>query len=203
MTEDNARAWIGDRFGARVVDRLASFATLVEQETERQNLISASSLPSIWSRHIMDSAQLVPLVGPNFKTWLDIGTGAGFPGLVVGAITEEETILVEPRKRRVEFLQSVIDTLGLRNTTVRQAKVETVSATADVISARAVAQVEAIFASAHHIANKATTWILPKGKSAHEEVALAKRAWHGTFHVEHSLTDPMSLIVIASRIARR
>ena len=203
MNDDEAKAWIADRYGPRAVDRLSTFATMVGQESERQNLISAASVPSIWSRHIVDSAQLLPLAPSNFGAWADIGTGAGFPGLVVGAITDEEVVLVEPRKRRVEFLRSAIDTLQLRNTTVECAKAETLHMSAGVISARAVSQVDALLTLTHHLAHRATVWILPKGRNSHEEVAQAKRSWHGTFHVEQSVTDPTSFIVIASGIARR
>ncbi|QQV77162.1 16S rRNA (guanine(527)-N(7))-methyltransferase RsmG [Sphingomonas aliaeris] len=203
MNEDEAKAWIADRYGACAVDRLAIFAGMVEQESERQNLISAATIPLIWSRHIVDSAQLLPLASSNFGAWADIGTGAGFPGLVVGAITENEVVLVEPRKRRVEFLQSAIDMLQLRNTTVEWTKAERVRMSAGVISARAVSQIDALLTSTHHLANRDTVWILPKGRNSHEEVAQANRSWHGMFHVEQSVTDPTSFIVIASGIARR
>jgi 16S rRNA (guanine527-N7)-methyltransferase len=203
MTEDDAKAWVLNRFGSKALDRLAIFADMVERESVLQNLISASSLPAIWSRHIVDSAQLLSLARVDFKTWVDVGTGAGFPGLVLGALTDKRVVLVEPRRRRVEFLRAVIDTLALSSTTVEGTKAESVALTADVISARAVSQIGALLASTYHFAHPKTVWVLPKGRNAHEEVAQAKRLWHGTFHVEQSVTDPTSLIVIASGIARR
>lgn len=203
MTEEEAKYWIRDRYGADAVDRLGLFASMVQHESGNQNLVSAASLPEIWTRHIVDSAQLLPLAPAEFGTWVDVGTGAGFPGIVLGALTDKAVILVEPRKRRVDFLLAATESLQLTNTTVRCSKAEALVAKADVISARAVSRVAALLDSTIHLAHPKTIWILPKGRNAHEEVAQARNSWQGTFHVEQSVTDPTSLIVIASGIARR
>lgn len=204
MTEDEARNWIEAQFGDVALDRLSDFAHMVEMESARQNLIAVSTLPMIWSRHIVDSAQLVPLSTKADGPWVDIGTGAGFPGMIVGILSGLPTILVEPRRRRVDFLQDAVDRLALTGTiSVVGSKIETSKAKAGIISARAVAPISALLESAVHTARKDTLWLLPKGRSAREEVAQAKLSWHGTFHVEQSITDPTSLIVIASGIARR
>jgi 16S rRNA (guanine527-N7)-methyltransferase len=204
VTETEARDWVEAKFGARAVERLDAFAEMVRAEACHQNLISASTLPQIWARHIVDSAQLVPLAGEPDGLWMDIGTGAGFPGIVTAILTERATLLVEPRKRRVEFLASVVAALKLEETvSIAQCKAEAVRSKAGIISARAVAQIGSILSSAVHCATRETVWILPKGRNAAEEVAFARLAWHGTFHVEHSLTDPTSFIVIANGIARR
>ncbi len=203
MTEEEAKYWIRDRYGADAVDRLGLFASMVQHESGNQNLVSAASLPEIWTRHIVDSAQLLALAPAEFGTWVDVGTGAGFPGIVLGALTDKPVILVEPRKRRVDFLLAATESLQLTNTTVRCSKAEALVAKADVISARAVSRVAALLDSTIHLAHPRTIWILPKGRNAHEEVAQARNSWQGTFHVEQSVTDPTSLIVIASGIARR
>ncbi|MEO5865786.1 MAG: RsmG family class I SAM-dependent methyltransferase, partial [Sphingomonas sp.] len=104
MTEDEARSWIADRFGANGVTQMTKLADLVRTESPHQNLVSAMSLDHLWSRHIVDSAQLIGLADAAPGRWLDVGTGAGFPGIVVAALTGREVVLVEPRKRRVEFL---------------------------------------------------------------------------------------------------
>ena len=204
MTEVEARNWITEQFGDLALRRLGDFAHMVEMESARQNLVSASTLPMIWSRHIVDSAQLVPLAAKAEGPWVDVGTGAGFPGIITGILSGLETILVEPRGRRIEFLKDAVERLGMTETiSVVGSKIETVKLKARVISARAVAPVTALLTSAVHTARKDTLWLLPKGRSAREEVAQAKLSWHGTFHVEQSITDPTSLIVIASGIARR
>ncbi|KQS03203.1 16S rRNA (guanine(527)-N(7))-methyltransferase RsmG [Sphingomonas sp. Leaf357] len=204
MTEDEARNWIIEHFGDIALRRLVDFAHMVEMESTRQNLVSASTLPMIWSRHILDSAQLVPLAAKAEGPWIDVGTGAGFPGIIAGLLSGLPTVLVEPRRRRVEFLQDAIERLNMAETiSVIGSRIETAKLKAGVISARAVAPVAALLESAVHTARKDTLWLLPKGRSAREEVAQAKLSWHGTFHVEQSITDPTSLIVTASGIARR
>lgn len=204
MTEDEARSWISERFGPGGAASMTELAALVETEASRQNLVAPSTLAAIWSRHIVDSAQLIALAGEAEGDWLDIGTGAGFPGLVVAALTTRRTILVEPRKRRAEFLQAAADTLGIADRTVVVAgKVEGVSEPVAVISARAVATLPALFASALQCSRRKTLWLLPKGRTAREEVAVAQQTWHGVFHVEQSLTDPESLIVLAKGVSRR
>lgn len=202
MTEDEARAWATARFDAAAMDRLDGLAAIVVDESERQNLIARSTLASIWTRHIVDSLQLVAL-GPE-GLWLDIGTGAGFPGLAIAAAeAQRPMMLVEPRRLRADFLREAAKKLELTNVTVVGAKVEAVRERARVISARAVSRIDGLFGSAVQCAHKETVWLLPKGRNADEEVAEARRTWHGVFHVEQSITSPDSAIVIARGVRRR
>lgn len=204
MNEEEARQWIDIRFGKAALADLARFADLVVAESMRQNLIAASTVDHLWVRHILDSAQLVPLAVAGPGTWLDIGTGAGFPGIVTAILSGRATRLVEPRRRRVAFLTDVIGSLGLeKRVGVVAAKVESERGIAAIISARAVSQIDVLFASAARCADAETLWLLPKGRSALEEVARAERSWHGVFHVEQSVTDPGSLVVIANKVSRR
>ena len=204
MTEDEAKGWIRERFGVEGEGRMAELARLVIDEATRQNLIAPSTLDAIWSRHIVDSAQLIDFAAETPGDWLDIGTGAGFPGLVVAGLTERKTILVEPRKRRAQFLEIAAGALGLSSrVSVVAGKVEAVNEPVAVISARAVAPLTGLFVSALQCSRRKTLWILPKGRSAREDVAVAQQTWHGMFHVEHSLTDPESLIVLAKGVSRR
>lgn len=202
MTEDEARAWAAARFDSAAMHRLDRLAKIVAAESERQNLIARSTLDSIWARHIVDSLQLVAL-GPE-GLWLDIGTGAGFPGLAVAvAEPQRKMLLVEPRRLRADYLRSAADALELANVTVVTAKVEAIRDTARIISARAVSRIENLLSSAAQCANNETVWLLPKGRNADEEVAEARRTWHGVFHVEQSITSPDSAIVIARGVRRR
>jgi len=197
MTEDDARDWAAARFDAEAMSRLEHLAALVTVESDQQNLIARSTLATIWSRHIVDSLQLAPLA-PDQGDWLDIGTGAGFPGLALAAAQPERRfILVEPRRLRADFLRETAATLALPQVEVVTGKVENFNQRVAVISARAVAQVTQVIASAAQCASNETLWLLPKGRSAREEVARAKQRWHGMFHVEQSITDPDSSIVIA------
>lgn len=206
MTEEDAQAWVTARFGDAVRDRLSRYAELLTEEAARQNLIAASTLPTLWSRHIADSAQLLLHAPAAAGEWIDIGSGAGLPGLVVALASDWRVTLVEPRKLRVAFLERCITDLGLaERVVVAPSKVGAVApaAPAAVISARAVAGLARLIAAAAHLTDGDTLWLLPKGAGAQSEVAEARRSWQGVFHVKPSVVDPMSGIVVASRIARR
>jgi 16S rRNA (guanine527-N7)-methyltransferase len=203
MTEDEARDWAVARFDAGAIARLDRLAAIVTVESDQQNLIARSTLATIWARHIVDSLQLAPLA-PDQGDWLDIGTGAGFPGLALAAVQPDRRfILVEPRRLRADFLRDAAASLGLLQVEVVTSKVETMRMPVAVISARAVAQVASVIASASQCASNETLWLLPKGRSAREEVARAKQRWHGMFHVEQSITDPESSIVVARGVRAR
>lgn len=204
MREDEARAWIKERFGEAGTARMERLVELIRLESGRQNLVAASTLDSIWVRHIVDSAQLIGLAADTTGTWLDIGTGAGFPGLVVAALTERDVILTEPRGRRSEFLRYCVEELNVSGrTTVMTTKIERVTTPAAVISARAVAKLDILFAAAQQCYTWNTLWLFPKGRSAVEEIASARETWHGRFHVERSVTDEESLVVVAKEVSRR
>lgn len=193
MTEEEARGWTAGRFSPEQAARLDRFAALVAEETERQNLIAPSTLLTIWARHMVDSLQLVDMA-PADGAWLDVGTGGGFPGLVIACVRDTGVHLVEPRKKRAAFLEHAADVLGLPHVTVHASKVENVNERARVVSARAVASIAALVEAARHVASRDTVWLLPRGRLSPDETAgLGQHA--RMFHVEQSITDPDSRIV--------
>src|SRR3546814_7900201 len=97
---------------------LERFAAMLVAENGRQNLIAASTIPTLWVRHIADSAQLLALDRDGDGLWLDLGSGPGLPGLVVAILSERPLMLVESRKRRCEFLRAVAEDLGLHHVEV-------------------------------------------------------------------------------------
>lgn len=203
MTENDAQAWVAEHFGESSVEKLDHYAALLTAESDQQNLVSSSTLPSLWTRHLLDSAQLVPMA-PSHGLWLDIGSGAGLPGIVVAILRQGPVKLVEPRRLRVEFLTHCKNLLGLNNVEIIQSRIErvTLAGGVAVVSARAVATLEQLFASAYHLADKDTVWVLPKGRNAQSEVALARKSWQGVFHVKPSVVDPSSGIVVATALSR-
>ena len=212
MTEDDARAWVAANYGPQSIAAMEKLIGLVAGEAQRQNLVAPSTFATMWARHIVDSAQLLDLIEPDLADpagptgpWIDIGSGAGFPGLVVAALSQYEVWLIEPRRRRADFLLAAATQLGLSDRVrVVCDRIQAVSGVcASVISARAVAPLSDLFAWSEACATPKTRWIIPKGKTAREDVATARKTWHGVFHVEHSITDPISLIVLASGVARR
>ncbi|WP_174286931.1 16S rRNA (guanine(527)-N(7))-methyltransferase RsmG [Sphingomonas bacterium] len=202
MTEDEARAILRTRFGPAVEARLEAFAAMVVAENAAQNLIAPSTIARIWGRHILDSLQLVALA-PRGR-WLDIGTGGGFPGLAVAIATDLPMTLVEPRKRRAQFLSDCVDRLQLgHRVTVVGTRVANVDATADVISARAVGSVDTLLGWAYRCATPTTRWLLPRGKMDYPVLQAAEGKWQFMFHVEQSLTDPESRILILDGVRPR
>ena len=180
-------------------DRLCHYVELLRAENERQNLVSASTLDRIWERHILDSAQLVRFEPHAGASWVDIGSGAGLPGIVIGCILKGSITLIEPRKLRASFLESLVKELEL-NAKVLCAKAENVGGHFDVITARAVGSLSKLLGITHHLSTKKTVWALPKGRSAQSELADALRTWQGVFHVKRSVTDPESYILVGTGV---
>ena len=184
------------------IEKLDAYAALVAEESARQNLVSASTLEQFWERHILDSAQLVRFEPRPRSSWADVGSGAGLPGIVIACLVDGPVTLIEPRRLRAEFLHRTCESLRL-NATVYTGKVERLEAKYDVITARAVASLPRLFEISAHLSTRNTVWALPKGASAERELAEARRTWQGAFHVEQSVTDADSKILVATEVRAR
>lgn len=207
MTEAEARAWLQAHFPVprETWDQLEDYVSLLLSEMDQQNLIAESTRAHVWARHIADSAQLLTLVdGAEDGSWIDLGSGAGLPAVVVAILSDRPVLMIESRRKRIDFLKGVIEKLGLANAQVFGGRVETAPASkAAVISARAYAPLERLFPSALHLSNNRTIWALPKGRNAQNELEAARSSWQGVFHVERSITDPESAIIVAQAVAPR
>lgn len=181
------------------IEKLEAYVALLQEENRRQNLISASTLDDIWDRHILDSAQLVRFEARPGVSWLDIGSGAGLPGIVIACLVEGAVTLVEPRRLRAEFLHKAVESLRL-NAAVAGSKVERLGGCYDMITARAVANLRDLFELSAHLSTRNTVWALPKGRNAQRELAEAQRSWQGSFHLERSVTDAESWIVVGTGV---
>lgn len=200
MTEEEARAWLDAQFDVsrETWAKLARYVAMLLAEADEQNLIAESTKAHMWARHIVDSAQLLTHAEGVDGEWMDLGSGAGLPGIVVACLRPHPLVMVESRRKRVAFLEQVISTLGLSNARVHGGRVEQVPAIqAAVISARAYAPLPKLLQSALHLSDKNTLWVLPKGRNAENELEAARPAWQGVFHVEPSVTDRESAIIIA------
>lgn len=204
VTEDEARTYVAGLSDAAGMARLETFAALVLEENQRQNLIAKATERHLWQRHIADSAQLLENVsretlGPNAKwPWLDLGSGPGFPGVVIAALHPNmPVVLVESRARRVEFLEHVIVTLGLTKCRVEGQRLERVAPfPARAISARAFAPLPKLLALSAPFSTRDTVYVLPKGRSAAQELEALKPSIRAMFHVKHSLTDSEAGIIV-------
>jgi 16S rRNA (guanine527-N7)-methyltransferase len=199
VTEDQAKAWLAASFpvSRETQERLEAFVAFLTVEAQLQNLISAATLDQIWARHIVDSAQLL-LHAPGEGDWLDLGSGAGFPGLIVPMLSSHRVVLVESRAKRIDFLGRAIELLGLQDVAVVAGmpleRLET--APYSVISARAFAPLPRLLRLSHRFSTDNTLWLLPKGRNAVNELTEVSTEWNLDFRVEPSVTDSDAGIII-------
>jgi 16S rRNA (guanine527-N7)-methyltransferase len=185
-------------------DRVLDYERLLREEATRQNLVSASTLSSLWDRHILDSAQLARFEPRDSASWADIGSGAGLPGIVLALLVEGPVLLIEPRRLRAEFLQRCVAELALApRVAVAAMKVERVTGTVDVITARAVASVDKLLSLSTHLSTRKTLWVLPRGRSGQSELAEARRNWQCDSTIVPSRTDPGSEILLLHKVKAR
>lgn len=198
MDEDSAKRFCAERCSPESMIRLETFVAALREENASQNLVAASSLDQVWKRHLADSLQLMDHAEPGAASWLDLGSGAGLPGLPLAiAMPDRSIVLVESRKRRIDWLNEMVTRLGLGNCRVEGSRLENVAFfEAAVITARAFAPLDRLLTLSSRFSTSATQWILPKGQSGAQELAQQPRAIRAMFHVEQSKTSPEAGILI-------
>ena len=204
MDEREARAWVEHECNVsrETMARLDAFADLLRSENERQNLVSRGTLDQLWLRHIADSAQLLRFAHAG-ASWVDLGTGAGFPGLIAAALRDGPVTLVEERRLRVDFLRRAAEAMELR-VEILHARVERVAKRPfDVISARAFAPLARLLDLGTAFSTQKSLWLLPKGRNAETELAALDPSWQGDFRLEPSVTDAEAQIIVAEGVRRR
>lgn len=205
--ESAARTWFKalPEWNDEVLDRLEDLAVLLTAENDVQNLVSDASLAELWVRHYADSAQLLNFVPrETCRSWLDLGTGAGFPGLVIAVLRPEcQVHMVESRGRRIEWLQRAADSLRLSNAHICGTKVEALETRKfDAISARAFAPLPKLLDLSARFSTDKTVWLLPKGRSARQELK-ELQGWNHLFHVEQSITDAEAGVIVGTLNGRK
>ena len=202
--EQAARTWLAalPEWTPVAEGRLERLISALNVENQQQNLVAAATLDRVWLRHVADSAQLLSHVPRETSNpWIDLGTGAGFPGLVIAILRPDISVhLVESRGRRIAWLNTAVEHIGLANVTIHGARLEQVETfPVRVISARAFAPLPRLIDLSARFSTADTVWLLPKGRSAaHELQDLA--GWKHLFHVEQSLTDPEAGVIVGTLI---
>jgi len=203
--EEEAERWLVSlpECDAQALARIERLIALLREENEHQNLVSRASLEAVWQRHIADSAQLLIHVPRETSPWMDLGTGAGFPGLVNAILRPYcEFLLVESRQRRAEWLERARIALELDRVHVLGSRLELLETRkVAVISARAFAPLAKLLSLSARFSTRETVWLLPKGRSAQQELD-ELRGWRHTFHVEQSLTEPQAGIIVGRLLGR-
>lgn len=165
------------------VARLERYLALLERWNAHINLVSHSSLTAAWERHLADSAQLLALSPSGARSWIDLGSGAGLPGLPVAALAAEKRpdlrlTLVEADHRKAAFLARAAQEMGLE-VSIRAARIEALEPEPfDVVSARALAPLTRLCALAYRFKGPGTVFLFPKGGRLDSELTAARRHWH-------------------------
>ena len=204
-TEEQARAFVAELCDGAAIDRIERYIAALRTENVLQNLVAKPTLDIVWQRHIADSAQLLIHVSRETGLWLDLGTGAGLPGLVIAMMWPEmPVILVESRKRRVDWLNRMVEELALSACRVEGQRLESVeSVPVSVISARAFAPLPRLLDLSARFSTGSTTYLLPKGRSAAQELQALPKKLRAMFHVEQSLTDDEAGIIVGQLGVRK
>ena len=189
------------------VERLETHVALLSRWNPRINLVATSTLDEVWTRHVADSAQLWPLRPPGARLWLDLGSGAGFPGLIVAALAAERapdlTVrLVESDTRKAAFLATVAREADLPAEVLVERWQALPPQAADVVSARALGPLTELLAASEKHRRPGGVGLFPKGETVHKELAEASVRWRFDHKLTPSRTEPRAAILEIGAIER-
>ena len=196
---------LGQNVSRETFSRLETYDGLLRKWQAKINLVAKDSLEDLWRRHFLDSAQLLPLLPAGNDPITDLGSGAGFPGLVLAIMTERQVHLVDSDQRKGAFLLECARQTGvLERVKVHTVRIEAAAAwKAPVITARALASLEQLLAWAEPFLAPETVCLFLKGAKVEDELTLAGRSWNMAATRHGSLTDPSGTILKISNIERR
>ncbi len=202
--EDFAEATGASR---ETMDRLKAMDRALLDWSSRHNLIARSTIEDRWRRHYLDSAQLVPLLPDEAKRIADLGSGAGFPGLVLAAMLAEKDVdvtLIESTRKKVAFLTAAAEVMELTNVLVLAERIESVKLpkSPDIITARALARLDKLLAYGAGIQGQNTKYFLLKGQDVEGELTEAAKSWQMQVIRHKSVTSPESTILEIGNLAR-
>ena len=175
----------------------------------RETITSLKKYEEIWTRHFLDSVQVVDFIDKNNKSLIDIGSGAGFPGLVLALVLKDRKIplkikLIEKSPKKIKFLKNLIDELNLNVETINENILkEPIKFYDDVIVARAFKPVKIIFELIH---NKAQNWkkfFIFLGKTGKSELIQASKNWDIEYKQRESITSSDSLVIEINRLKKK
>ena len=187
------------------IHKLSVYEEMLIFWNEKFNLVAASTLPAIWTRHFSDSAQLMRYIPEEGRTLADMGAGAGFPGLVLAIMAQEKKSPlhiheIESTGKKADFLQAVVDKLSL-NVTIHRERIESLrDLKADVITARALKTLPELLKYANYLTHKDTVHLFPKGRNLAEELTEAKKCWTFTQEIHPSRSDESGSVLILKNL---
>jgi 16S rRNA (guanine527-N7)-methyltransferase len=209
---------LGINVSRETLQRLEIYAALLAKWQAKINLVGPATLPDLWRRHFLDSAQLLDLLTPNSLpraggggssagggTLVDLGSGAGFPGLVLAIMTDWRVHLLDSDQRKCAFLRQVaLDCDVLTQVTVHPKRIEQVTGiAADVVTARACAPLGDLLVLAEPFIGEKGTGLFLKGAQAEEELTQARRHWTMRLDRRESISDPAGVILIVRHLQQK
>jgi 16S rRNA (guanine527-N7)-methyltransferase len=202
LDSDRARALALTPVSRETLARLDRFVAVLLKWQEITHLIAPSTVPILWTRHIADSLQLLAL-GPHAQIWVDLGTGGGFPGLVIACALDAAdgrvVHLVEGSTKKATFLREAVATAGAPAVVhaVRMENfVETFAGKADIVTARAVSPLSSLLGQCWPLLRRGTLGLFPKGQDVEAELTEASKCWKMEAELVPSRTDPRARIVM-------
>jgi 16S rRNA (guanine527-N7)-methyltransferase len=182
------------------LSRLKLYASMLQDWNERHNLVSKGSLEAVWCRHFLDSAQLAGMIPKAATSLADLGSGAGFPGLVLAEMLRDrhsfQTVLYESVGKKADFLRAVVERLNLSNVAVRQSRLEYVPPEAfDILTARACAPLERLLPYAQRFWGRQTIALFLKGQNVEAELTEARKSWRMKLERHPSRSDASGVIL--------
>ncbi len=184
------------------LEALGRYGALLEKWQKAINLVGKSTLPDLWRRHMLDSHQLLSKTQKTAGTWLDLGSGAGFPALVVAICSGFEVHAVESDQRKCLFMQNV-SRETMVSITVHNCRIEALEPmTADIISARALAPLEKLLELASPFAHADTEFLFLKGQDVDEELTKASKCWNMEIEKHRSVTSEEGCLLKLTKVRR-
>jgi 16S rRNA (guanine527-N7)-methyltransferase len=182
--------------------RLEVYAELLVRWSARINLVGRDTLADMWRRHMLDSAQLRPHIPETARSLIDLGSGAGFPGLVLAILGVPGVELVEADSRKAAFLREAAR-ITAANLTIRACRIAAVPPhTVDVVTARALAPLDRLLDLAAPFIGPATICLFPKGEKAEQELTLARKGWTMRATMHNSIADPRGVVLCLQGVGR-
>jgi 16S rRNA (guanine527-N7)-methyltransferase len=182
--------------------RLEAYAGLLIRWSERINLIGRDTVADLWRRHILDSAQLQPFVPTHARSLIDLGSGAGLPGLVLAILGVPGVELVEADSRKCAFLREAAR-IAEAPVAIRGCRIEAVPPyPVDVVTARALAPLDRLLGLAEPFLAPASECLLLKGERVEDELTLARRHWTMTASLHPSRSDPRGVVLRLQQVVR-
>ena len=207
LARDRARAvtLVGDSVSRETWERLDGLVALLLKWQHTTNLVAPSTLPEVWTRHIADSLQLLTIV-PDARAWADLGSGGGFPGLVVACAMADhpgaKIELVESNQKKSAFLREAARVLSVPAIVHARRIEDFISVTVqsfDVVTARALAPLEKLIDDASPLLKAGAIGLFPKGQDVEAELTAASKSWTIETELVPSITDPQARIVVVRR----